>query len=44
MNLKPDFVGNGRLEYNSLSDKTLFPGGNEFRFFDIKTVDRGDRM
>lgn len=38
MNLKPDFVGNGRLEYNSLSDKTLFPGGNEFRFFDIKTV------
>jgi len=38
MNLNPDFVGNGRLEYNSLSDKTLFPGGNEFRFFDIKTV------
>lgn len=38
MNLIPDFVGNGRLEYNSLSDKTLFPGNNEFRFFDIKTV------
>jgi len=38
MNLKPDFVGNGKLDYNSLSDKTLFPGGNEFRFFDIKTV------
>ncbi len=36
--LMPDFVGNGRLEYNTLSDKTLFPGGNEFRYFDIKTV------
>ncbi len=36
--LTPDFVGNGRLEYNTLSDKTLFPGGNEFRYFDIKTV------
>ncbi|HUW94076.1 MAG TPA: type IX secretion system plug protein domain-containing protein [Bacteroidales bacterium] len=38
MNLVPDFVGNGRIEYNSLSDKTLFPGDNEFRFFDIKTI------
>ncbi|MDZ7634523.1 MAG: DUF5103 domain-containing protein [Bacteroidales bacterium] len=37
-NLRPDFVGSGRLEYNSLSDNTLMPGGNEFRFFDIKTV------
>jgi len=36
--LTPDFVGNGRLEYNTLSDKTLFPGGNEFRYFDIKTI------
>ncbi|HMT66558.1 MAG TPA: DUF5103 domain-containing protein [Bacteroidales bacterium] len=36
--LTPDFVGNGRLVYNTLSDKTLFPGGNEFRYFDIKTV------
>ena len=37
-NMLPDFVGNGKLEYNTLSDKTLFPGGNEFRYFDIKTI------
>ncbi|MRR19272.1 DUF5103 domain-containing protein [bacterium] len=37
-NIRPDFVGNGRLEFNSLSDNTLMPGGNEFRFFDIKTI------
>jgi hypothetical protein len=36
--LIPDFVANGRLEYNTLSDKTLMPGGNEFRYFDIKTI------
>src|SRR5690606_23995944 len=36
--LAPDFVANGRLEYNTLSDKTLMPGGNEFRYFDIKTI------
>lgn len=37
-NLSPDFVGGGRLEFNSLSEKTLMPGGNEFRYFDIKTI------
>lgn len=37
-NLTPDFVAAGRLEFNSLSDKTLMPGGNEFRYFDIKTI------
>jgi hypothetical protein len=37
-NLKPDFVGINKLEFNALSDNTLFPGGNEFRFFDIKTI------
>ncbi|MEZ4997409.1 MAG: DUF5103 domain-containing protein [Bacteroidales bacterium] len=36
--LLPDFVSAGRLEYNTLSDKTLMPGGNEFRYFDIKTI------
>ena len=36
--LTPDFVANGRLEFNALSDKTLMPGGNEFRYFDIKTI------
>ncbi len=37
-NLLPDFVADGKIEFNTLSDKTLFPGGNEFRFFDIKTI------
>ncbi|HKK43395.1 MAG TPA: DUF5103 domain-containing protein [Bacteroidales bacterium] len=37
-NLKPDFYGNGVLKYNTLSDKNIFPGGNEFRYFDIKSI------
>jgi hypothetical protein len=37
-NLKPDFVGNNKLTYNSLSTKNIFPGGNEFRYFDIKSI------
>ncbi len=37
-NLKPDFYGNGMLQYNTLSDKNIFPGGNEFRYFDIKSI------
>lgn len=37
-NIRPDFVGNGRVEFNTLSDNTLFAGSNEFRFFDIKTI------
>jgi hypothetical protein len=36
--LRPDFVGNNKVEFNALSDNTLFPGGNEFRYFDIKTI------
>jgi hypothetical protein len=36
--LKPDLVGNNVLEFNTLSDNTLFSGGNEFRYFDIKTI------
>jgi hypothetical protein len=38
LNLAPDFVGEETIEYNTLSGKTLFPGGNEFRDFDIKTI------
>jgi len=38
LNLKPDFYGNNELKYNSLSDKNIFPGGNEFRYFDIKSI------
>lgn len=37
-NLKPDIFGNNELKYNSLSENKLFPGGNEFRDFDIKTI------
>ncbi|HLN21390.1 MAG TPA: type IX secretion system plug protein domain-containing protein [Bacteroidales bacterium] len=37
-NLKADFQGNNELEYSSLSDKSVFPGGNEFRYFDIKSI------
>lgn len=38
INLKPDFYGNNELKYNSLSDKNIFQGGNEFRYFDIKSI------
>ena len=38
VNLKPDFNGNNELKYSSLSDKNIFPGGNEFRYFDIKSI------
>ena len=37
-NLKPDFAGADELKYNSLSEKNIFQGGNEFRYFDIKSI------
>ena len=37
-NLKPDFYGNNELKYNSLSDRNIFQGGNEYRDFDIKSI------
>lgn len=37
-NLKPDFFGNNEVKYNSLSEKNIFNGGNEFRYFDIKSI------
>jgi hypothetical protein len=37
-NLKPEFYSNNELKYNSLSDKNIFHGGNEFRYFDIKSL------
>jgi hypothetical protein len=37
-NLKPDFYGGNELKYNSLSDKNIFAGGNEYRYFDIKSI------
>ena len=36
--LRPDFVGNNELRYNSLSTKNIFPGGNEYRYFDLKSI------
>jgi hypothetical protein len=38
INILPDFVGDGSIEYNTLSGSTFFNGGNEFRDFDIKTI------
>lgn len=35
--LKPKFVHDNVLEYNSYEDG-LFPGGNEFRFFDFRSL------
>ena len=37
-NLVPDFYGSAVLEYSSLSEKNIFNGGNEFRYFDIKSI------
>ncbi len=37
-NLKPDFYGDNELKYNSLSEKNIFAGGNEYRYFDIKSI------
>jgi hypothetical protein len=37
-NIRPDFVGNNVLQFNTMSDNTLFPGGTEFRFFDATTI------
>jgi hypothetical protein len=37
-NMKPDFYGNNEMKYNSLSDKNIFQGGNEYRYFDIKSI------
>lgn len=36
--LRPDVVGNNELRYSSLSDKNIFSGGNEYRYFDIKSL------
>lgn len=39
-NLKPTFVREGdfRLEYRYFTEETLFPGGNEFRHFDLRSL------
>jgi hypothetical protein len=37
-NLVPDFYGSDELKYSALSEKNTFNGGNEFRYFDIKSI------
>jgi len=37
-NLKPDFIGNNKLRFNAMSEKNIFPGGNEYRYFDIRSI------
>jgi|WetSurMetagenome_2_1015567.scaffolds.fasta_scaffold00015_59 hypothetical protein len=37
-NLKPNIYGGNELKYNSLSEVNIFKGGNEFRYFDIKSI------
>ncbi|MFO7851820.1 MAG: DUF5103 domain-containing protein [Bacteroidota bacterium] len=37
-NLKPDFTSSYTLEYNGLSDLNIFPGGSEYRYFDIRSI------
>jgi Type 9 secretion system plug protein 1st domain len=37
-NLKPEFYSNSELNYSSLSEKNIFRGGNEFRYFDIRSI------
>jgi len=37
-NLKADFSSLDLLKFNSLSNKNIFYGGNEFRYFDIKNI------
>ena len=36
--LKPDIYGNNELKYNTLSNRNIFYGGNEYRNFDIKSI------
>ncbi len=39
-NLKPTFVREAdyKLEYRYFTEETMFPGGNEFRFFDLRSI------
>ena len=37
-NIKPDFLGNNELKFTSLANKNIFEGGNEFRYFDIRSI------
>lgn len=36
--LRPDFQGALKLRFDDLTGNTLFPGGSEFRYFDIRSI------
>ena len=38
-NLKPSFIRENELDYD-YSKENVFSGGNEFRYFDIRTIRR----
>ncbi|HCI56241.1 MAG TPA: DUF5103 domain-containing protein [Bacteroidales bacterium] len=37
-NLKPDFVIGNELKFNTLSNTNIFYAGNEYRYFDIRSI------
>lgn len=37
-NIKPGIYGANELKYSSLSEENIFMAGNEFRYFDIKSI------
>ncbi|MGQ9619692.1 MAG: type IX secretion system plug protein, partial [Bacteroidales bacterium] len=37
-NLKPDFVAGNEIRYNLLSNENIFYAGNEYRYFDIRSI------
>jgi hypothetical protein len=37
-NMKPDFLRDNSLVFNGLSEKNIFKGASEFRYFDIKSL------
>ena len=37
-NLEPDFIAPNEVRYTSMSEKNIFPGRAEYRYFDIKSV------
>jgi len=36
--LRPQFVSTGTVQYNYQSGETAFPGGNQYRYLDLKTM------
>ncbi len=37
-NLRPDFATGNELKYNTLSNANIFYAGNEYRYFDIRSI------